>query len=134
MELVVEPDLYSPNIDENGNYIDKIPSFHIIKKGIMCPCGCRKDKVYDSVGVFSAHTKTKAHQKWLTSLNLNKLNYYVENENLKKTVDNQRLIIARLEKELQNKNITIDYFTQQLATKHTSNGGGKTVTNLIDFD
>ena len=67
MELVVEPDLYSPNIDENGNYIDKIPSFHIIKKGIMCPCGCRKDKVYDSVGVFSAHTKTKAHQKWLTS-------------------------------------------------------------------
>ena len=30
MELVVEPDVYSPSIDENGNYIDKIPSFSLI--------------------------------------------------------------------------------------------------------
>jgi hypothetical protein len=134
MELVVEPDLYSPNIDENGNYVDKIPSFHIIKKGIMCPCACRKDKVYDSTSVFSAHIKTKAHQKWLVNLNLNKYNYYIETENLKKTVDNQRLIIARLEKELQNKNITIDYFTQQLVAKHRANIEKTDVTNLIDFD
>ena len=32
MELVMEPDLYSPSIDDTGNYVDKIPSFHIIKK------------------------------------------------------------------------------------------------------
>jgi hypothetical protein len=83
--------------------------------------------------MFSAHIKTKAHQKWLLNLNLNKYNYYIETENLKKTVDNQRLIIARLEKELQNKNITIDYFTQKLVSKHNASIG-QTVTNLIDFD
>ena len=133
MELVVEPDIYSPSIDENGNYIDKIPSFHIIKKGLYCHCGSRKDKIYDSTATFSAHTKTKIHQKWLAYVNQNKLNYYVESENLKKTLDNQRLIIAKLEKDVQNKNVTIDYLTQQLTSKiknHTS----KEVTDLLDFD
>ena len=33
MELVLEPDVYAPSMDEAGNYVDKIPSFHIIKKG-----------------------------------------------------------------------------------------------------
>ena len=33
MELVVEPDVYSPSIGENGNYVDKIPAFNLIKKG-----------------------------------------------------------------------------------------------------
>ena len=33
-----------------------------------------------------------------------------------------------MEKELQNKSITIDYLTQQLCTKNS------TVTNLLDFD
>ena len=32
MELVIEPDVYSPSIGENGNYVDKIPSFNLIKK------------------------------------------------------------------------------------------------------
>ena len=32
MQLVTEPDIYSPSLDELGNYIDKIPSFNIIKK------------------------------------------------------------------------------------------------------
>jgi hypothetical protein len=128
MELVVEPDFYIPSIDEHGNYIDRIPSFHIIKKGLMCPCGARKEKVYETHNIFSAHCKTKMHQKWLAHLNQNKMNYYLENENLKKTVENQKLIIAQMEKELQNKSITIDYLTQQLCTKNS------TVTNLLDFD
>ena len=92
-ELVTEPDIYCPSIDTNGNYMDRIPSFHIMKKGVLCPCGSRKDKVYETHTIFSAHTKTKIHQKWLESLNLNKANYYVENENLKNTIYNQRLII-----------------------------------------
>ena len=28
MELATEPDSYSPNMDEKGNYVDKVPSFH----------------------------------------------------------------------------------------------------------
>jgi predicted RNase H-like nuclease (RuvC/YqgF family) len=128
MSLVTEPDMYTPSIDNAGNYVDKIPSFY--KHGVRCPCGSRKDKVYESHSVFSAHIKTKTHQKWLSQLNLNKANYYVENETLKNTIQNQRLVIAKMDKELQNKSMTIDYLTQQLTMKNTA----KTVDTLLLFD
>jgi len=131
MELVTEPDTYSPSIDDMGNYIDKIPPFTTIKNGIRCPCGSRKDKVYDTYNIFSQHIKSKAHQKWLQGLNLNKANYYIENEELKTTLQQQRMVIAKLEKELQNKIMTIDFLTQQLALKSLNQ---KVVTNLLDFD
>ena len=131
MELILEPDFYSPSIDDQGNYIDKIPSFHIIKKGLQCPCGARKDKIYETYSIFSSHCKTKMHQKWIAHLNQNKMNYFVENESLKKTVENQKLIIAKMEKELHNKSITIDYLTYQIINKTSSN---VVVDNLLDFD
>ena len=131
MELVTEPDTYSPSIDDIGNYCDKIPPFATIKHGIRCPCGSRKDKVYESYNIFSQHIKTKSHQKWLQNLNLNRANYYIENEDLKTNIQQQRLIIAKLEKELQNKLMTIDFLTQQLSTKNVNH---TTVSNLLDFD
>ena len=114
MELVLEPDIYAPSVDESGNYIDKIPAFNMIKKGLMCPCGSRKDKSYDTSSKFSVHIKSKSHQKWLSNLTANKVNYYVENEKLMETIKNQRIIIAKLEKDVSNKILTIDYLTQQL--------------------
>jgi len=131
MELVTEPDMYTPQIDNLGNYIDKMPSFNTIKHGIRCPCGSRKDKSYDSNSTFAAHVKTKTHQKWLSNLNLNKANYYIENETLKNTLHDQRLIIAKMDKEIQNKNMTIDYLTQQLTQMNNNN---KIVNNLLHFD
>jgi hypothetical protein len=125
MELVVEPDVYSPSVDEHGNYVDNV----LCKKGLICPCGSRKDKVYETQSVFSAHTKTKTHQRWLADLNANRANFYVENEKLKELIQNQRLIIARLEKDINNKNATIDYLTQQVVR-----GGCPTVNNLLEFD
>jgi len=114
MELVTEPDIYSPSISDNGNYIDKIPSFNNLNNGLRCPCGARKDKTYDTRTIFSNHIKTQCHQKWLDTLNLNKANYYIENEQLKETLQNQRIIIGKLEKNVQNKIMTIDYLTQQI--------------------
>ena len=137
MELVTEPDMYSPSIDNNGNYMDRIPSFHIIKKGLVCPCGSRKDKIYESYSVFSTHIKTKKHQQWLESLNLNKQNFFAENEKLKETVHNQRLIIATLEKDIQNRNITIEVLTQELHKRQPIEHidlTKSTVTDLLDFD
>jgi len=130
MELVTEPDVYSPSIDNNGNYIDIIPSFNIINKGVSCPCGSRKGKIYETHTVFSNHIKTKCHQKWLSNLNLNKANYYVENENLKETIQTQRIVIAKLEKDLNTKLLTIDYLTKQL--HNISNP--TVVKDLLDFD
>jgi hypothetical protein len=130
MELVVEPDIYQPSIDDNGNYIDQIPSFQHIKKGLTCPCGSRKEKLYDSASKFSTHSKTKIHQKWLANLNTNRANFYIENEKLKEIVENQKLIISRMEKDIQTKIMTIDYLTRQLVIHNTTD----TVDNLLDFD
>ena len=125
MELVVEPDIYMPSVDELGNYVDKCPTF---KKGLMCPCGSRKDKVYETNAIFSAHIKTKTHQNWLQNLNLNKANHYIEKEKLKETVQNQRLIIARSETEINNLRQTITYLTAQLQKPVAS------TKNLLEFD
>ena len=130
MDLIVEPDIYSPGIDDKGNYIDKIPSFNNLKNGLRCSCGARKDKTYDCTSYFTSHIKTKTHQKWLIDMNTNKSNYYTENVGLKETVNNQKLIIARLEKEVNLKVKTIDYLTQQLVSKDAN----ITVTNLLEFD
>ena len=51
-----------------------------------------------------------------------------ENEELKKTIQQQRMVIAKLEKEVQNKIMTIDFLTQQLVCKNQK------VANLLDFD
>ncbi len=130
MELIVEPDIYSPSIDELGNYVDKIPSYANLQNGLRCPCGSRKDKTYDTHTIFRQHIKTTSHQKWLSNLNLNKANYYIENEKLKEVIQNQKLIIAKLEKDINSKSMTIDYLTQHLNRKSNSN----IVENLLEFD
>jgi hypothetical protein len=137
MELVVEPDIYSPSIDDKGNYIDRIPSFNIIKKGLLCPCGARKDKIYETHTVFASHIKTKIHQGWLVTLNFNKTNYFIENDILKKTAQNQKIIIAKLEKDIQTKIMTIDYLTQQITQQKQESSSlnhSKSVINLLEFD
>ena len=129
MDLIIESDVYAPRIDEHGNYADLIPSFHIMKNGIYCPCGSRKNKVYETHQKLALHIKSQAHKKWLENLNLNKTNYYVECNKLNELVKNQRLIIAQMEIDLNNKNTTIDYLTRQLTLKNSI-----VVTNLLELD
>jgi len=114
MDITITPDTYMPSVDDNGNYIDNIP---IIKNGLFCPCGSRKDKTYENSTKFATHTKTKSHQKWLMILNQNKANYYVEMLKNKELVENQQKIITQLENQLHKKTLTIDYLTDQLTNK-----------------
>ena len=150
MELTLVPELYSPNIDDNGNYIDKIPSFKNITQGLSCPCGTRKDKLYTTNSTFASHIKTKCHQSWLSSLNLNKANYYIENEKMKELIYNQKMVIAKLEKDINTKIMTIDYLTHLLnkinhvnsssnsnsnsSSSSSSSSNINTVLNLLEFD
>lgn len=121
MDLTVTPDTYTPDV-MGGDYVDHIP---LIRHGIYCPCGTRKDKTYDTASKFATHIKTQTHQKWLTRLNQNKANYYVEMLAQKELIDNQRKIIAQLENSLAKKTVLIDYLTDQL-TKTVQVG------NLLD--
>lgn len=114
MDITITPDTYTPSVNSEGNYIDNIP---IIKNGLYCPCGSRKDKIYENVTKFTIHTKSKSHQKWLMVLNQNKANYYVEMLTNKELVESQKKIISQLENQVYKKTLTIDYLTQQLTTK-----------------
>jgi hypothetical protein len=126
MEITTTPDTYTPSVDSAGNYIDNIP---IIKNGLFCPCGSRKDKTYENTSKFATHIKSKSHQKWLTILNQNKANYYVEMLTNKDLVEKQRKIIGQLENQLQKKTLTIDYLTAQLTNKTSTCS-----INLLDFN
>ena len=130
MDLLLEPDIYEPSINDDSNYYDYLPSSTKFKNGLRCPCGTRKEHIFDSRQSFSGHIKTKTHQKWLNDLNANKKNYYVECEKLKDLTNSQKLIIARLETELNVKLKTIDYLSRQLMSKDTSPNN----IDLLSFD
>ena len=118
MDIATTPDIYTPSVDDNGNYIDRIPS---IRNGIYCSCGARKDKVYETHTKFQSHIKSKIHQTWIVSLNNNKANYYVEMLQMKEVVDQQKKLLTQLENTLQNKLLTIDYLTCRLIQKENQN-------------
>jgi len=127
MDLIAQADTYAPTLSDTGKYEDCIPPFGGSIAGYFCSCGARKDKVYSSSSTMSAHLKTKTHQKWIESLNLNRANHFVENRKLEETVANQRIIIAKLEKSGMSKDSTITYLTRQLTVQQTA-----FVVNLID--
>ena len=131
MDISHESDIYEPNMDDNENYIDYIPPSSKFKNGLRCPCGARKEHIFDSRTSFIGHIKTKTHQKWLSNLNLNKINYYTECQILKEVVDSQKIIIAKFEKELNTKLKTIDYLSEQLMNKDNFNNN---IVDLITFD
>lgn len=131
MELSLDSDIYEPSIDDDGNYSDYLPPSSKFKNGLRCPCGARKDHIFDSRASFGIHIKTKTHQKWIGELNTNKMNYYTECEKLKEVVSSQKIIIAKMENELTMKMKTIDYLSQQLMAKDT---GTQNVIDLLTFD
>jgi hypothetical protein len=127
MEVMLDSDTYAPILSATGKYEDCMPLFGGSILGYYCPCGARKDKVYSSNSVMSAHLKTKTHQKWIETLNLNRTNHFIENQKLKETTSSQRIIIAKLEKNIASRDETIAYLTRQLAVQQTS-----FVNNLLD--
>ena len=131
MELTTQPDIYSPSLDNCGNYIDSIPSFNIHKSGLYCPCGTRKDKIYDTNSKFAVHIKTKKHQRWLEELNLNKANFYIENIKNTEIIKSQKIIIGNLEKDSTNKSMTITILTNQICSLNKTNELNKDIENLL---
>jgi len=130
MNLSLESDIYEPNTDGGGNYADFLPPSSKFKNGLRCPCGARKDHIFDSRQSFSSHIKSKTHLKWLSDLNTNKMNFFTECEKLKEIVNSQKIIIAKLEKEVNTHKHTIINLAQQLASKGSENS----ILDLDSFD
>jgi len=127
MELTNTPETYVPSIDSDGNYVDCVPK---IKNGLYCPCGSRKDKVYENATKFTSHIKSQSHKKWIATLNQNKANYYKEMILNKELLENQKKIIMRLENELKNKDVVINFLSEQMRLSKNSQNG---TIDLLDF-
>jgi len=59
------------------------------------------------------------------------MNYYTEYEQLKELVKSQKIIIAKMENELNKKIKTIDYLSQKLMEKDTYKTN---VNEMLTFD
>jgi len=130
MDLTLESDIYEPCINDEGNYVDYLPTSSKFKYGLRCSCGSRKEHVFDSRQSFSGHIKTKTHIKWITDLNLNKMNFFTENIKLNETINNQKLVIGKLQRE-NNENLKlIAHLTKKLEFKENEN----LVGDLLTFD
>jgi len=129
MDLQVESDIYEPNINNEGDYSDYLPTGSKFKNGLRCPCGTRKEHIFDTRVSFSGHIKTKTHQKWISDLNTNKMNYFTENIKLNETISNQKIIIAKLQRENDENLKLIVRLTKKIEIKENPN-----VVDLLSFD
>ena len=130
MDLTVESDIYEPCINENGDYSDYLSPSSKFKHGLRCPCGTRKEHIFDNRQSFNNHIKSKTHQKWLSDLNTNKMNYYNENIMLNETINNQKFIIAKLQRENDENIKFIAHLTKKMEMKEQTN----VVFDLLTFD
>jgi DNA-binding transcriptional regulator GbsR (MarR family) len=130
MDLTVDSDIYEPNIDDHGDYADYLPSSSKFKNGLRCSCGSRKEHIFDTRQSFSSHIKTKTHQKWISDLNMNKMNHFTENIKLNETINNQKLIIARLQRENDENIKLIAHLTKKIEFRDAENS----VLDLLTFD
>jgi hypothetical protein len=119
MELATEPDVYAPIMNNEGEYIDKVPPLHSMKNGMYCPCGGRVNKTYNTTTSMKQHFTRTCHKQWIVQLNNNKTNYYVECNNLRQTVRNQQIIIQQMELEMMKKQRMIEFIQNELMEAKT---------------
>jgi hypothetical protein len=130
MDLALDSDIYEPIMDDKSNYIDYLPPSSKFKNGLRCACGSRKEHVFDSRQSFASHIKTKTHQKWVTDLNNNKMNYFCENIKLNETITTQKIVIAKLQRENDEYVKLVAHLTKKISSKENPD----IVLDLITFD
>lgn len=114
-DLVTEPDTYAPILDDTAQYIDSIPSATLLQYGMKCPCISRKNgKLFTKRCQFVTHIRTDSHKRWLIEMNANKQNYFVESEELREIVKQQRKQIADFDKKTTQQSQLIEYLSTKL--------------------
>lgn len=114
-DLLPEAAIYAPIINNEGVYVDKIPS--IGESGLRCTCITKtRATIFKTYGAFAAHCKTQSHIRWLEEINANSKNIAAENTELRETVRTQKEIITRLDIQLSNKDVVIRELLEQNAT------------------
>lgn len=99
MALITDSDVYSLKMNAEGLYEDDIPStsYFTNEKQLKCPCNHNHFKVR---ACLVSHTKTAIHRKWIESQNANRNNHHAELEAEKKTVREQKIMIAQMQRDI----------------------------------
>jgi hypothetical protein len=113
MELTLEPEIYAPSINEYGNYVDN-PGTGAAFRPLRCACGCRRDQLYKTIASFKSHIKSQCHISWLEDQNNNKQNHLVNASNNAELLNQQRLQIARMSLDVEQKNHHIGLMTKRI--------------------
>ena len=131
MALSLEAELYEVAVDENGTYINMMPSLNSIKNGIRCPCGSRKNQVYKTTTSLTKHFDCEKHKAWLKNLNQEKINHYNDLIKTREIVQQQQQIIKELKLELQEKDKIIINLNRDINTLRKPRE--VIVANLLDL-
>jgi len=108
------PDYYEPAIDSNGNYIDRILG-QWPTPGLKCACAVRVNFCYSTKAKWTTHIKTQRHKTWLSNLNDNKTNHYVEMRKKDEVLLMQKKTIADYDIKIQQQNVIIVCLSNQMA-------------------
>lgn len=115
--IAVQPDTYTPMVDDEGNYVDKVPSNGVFATtGIRCPCSTRRDKVYNTKSSFTTHTKSQGHQAWLKEMSSNKTDYRAITQEQEQIIKAQKIMIAQMELAQTAKNLETELEIQNMRT------------------
>lgn len=126
MELATTPDNYTLTVGADGAYEDRIGPFSAHPQGLICPCNNRH---YVTRASMVNHIKTDNHRKYKDTLNANRANHAVELENAQKLIKEQRIIIAKLERD------KLELFrTINLLTNMTTQNASVIAPDLMTFD
>ena len=93
-ELAVTPDMYSPSLNADGEYSDKLP-YGPTNSHWFCPCS--NDHAYKRASL-AAHFRSKRHQRWLANMNANRENHPTQYVEAQGTIKSQMRIIAEQQK------------------------------------
>jgi hypothetical protein len=131
--LMITPKEYAPKYNIQTQLFED-QYIYDFSSGISCPCTMAK--VFYKRDGFTTHWKSQRHKKWISSLNENRINYYKKCMEQEKTIKNQQEIIAKLENELSQNRVIIQYLESSKHSTSSSSFAISTVNdcNLIDFD
>jgi len=97
MDIIALPYEYVPGTENDGTYVDEIPT--CAPDGIVCPCGSRKNYVYTRTS-FKVHIQCDTHRRWLQRLNTERHNYYREAMVSRVLLRDNHVQIAKMQKEI----------------------------------
>jgi len=132
--LATQSSIYEPVLNQDQQYVDKVPSTHVLNAGIRCECS-KRNTIFKTRTQLTAHFATNQHKAWLDNCNNNKKNHFTENIQLTELVSQQRLLIAERDRKILQLENQIRHFQNAMYNLSMAYGRDNCPqVNLLDID